>query len=185
MKLLAAKEFNKVFYACYDGKATKHRIKVRAELHQLGMNPKAHFSITGEVERRAGNNRWVFQSGGAIHDQIAEQMPELKPLLLVHLADENGVPMHAYENAGYWAGQTEYQELDLARLANHLRVSQPTILQMLGYIEHCWGELDTITTPAMAWKDACEHYELLEQWQVEADEARKMLNQIAQLEEAK
>jgi len=185
MKLLAAKEFNKVFYTCYDGKAVKHRMKVRAELHQLGMNQKPYFSITGEIERRAGNNRWVFESGGAIHDQIAEQMPQLEPLLLVHLADENGVPMHAYENAGYWAGQTKYQQLDLASLARHLRVSQPTVLQMLGYIEHCWGELDTITTPAMAWKDACEHYELLEQWQAEADEARKMLNQISQLEEAK
>jgi len=185
MKLLAAKEFNKVFYACYNNKATKYRIKVRAELHQLGMNQKPYFSITGEIERRAGNNRWVFQSGGAIHDQIAEQMPELKPLLLVHLADENGVPMHAYENAGYWAGQTKYQELDLASLASHLRVSQPTALQMLGYIEHCWGELNSTHTPAMAWKDACKHYELIEQWQQEADAARKMLNQIAQLEEAK
>ena len=113
MRLLAAKEFNKVFYACYDGKATKHRMKVRAELVHLDGNKKPYFSITGEVERRAGNNRWVFESGGAIHDQIAQQMPELKPLLLVHLADDNGVPMHAYENAAYWAGQTKYQQLDL------------------------------------------------------------------------
>jgi hypothetical protein len=44
MKLLAAKEFNKVFYACYDGKATKHRMKVRAELVQLGMGTKNHTS---------------------------------------------------------------------------------------------------------------------------------------------
>ncbi len=180
MKLLAAKEFNKVFYACYEGKAVKHRMRVRAELHQLGMNPKAHFSITGEVDRRAGNNRWVCESAGAIHDEIAKQMPELKPLLLVHLADENGVPMHAYENAGYWAGQIKYQ-----RLATHLRVSQPLVMQMLGYIEHYWGELDLITTPAVAWQDACEHYELIEQWQQEADTAKAMLNQIAQLQEAK
>ena len=185
MKLLAAKEFNKVFYACYEGKAVKYRMRVRAELHQLGMNQKPYFSITGEVERRAGNNRWVFESGGAIHDQIAEQMPELKPLLLVHLADENGVPMHAYENAGYWAGQTKYQGLDLQSLADHLRVTQQTAFEMIEYIYHGWGELDSIHTPAMAWQDACEHYELIEQWQQEADAARKMLNQIAQLEETK
>jgi hypothetical protein len=185
MKLLAAKEFNKVFYACYNGKATKHRMKVRAELEQLGTNPKAHFSITGEVEHRAGNNRWVFESGGAIHDQIAEQMPELQPLLLVHLADDNGVPMHAFENAGYWAGQTKYQQLDLATLAKHLRVDQQEALEMLEYIKMYWGELDTITTPAMAWQDACENFGYLIRWQQQADEARKMLNQIAQLEEAK
>lgn len=185
MKLLAAKEFNKVFYACYDDKAVKHRMRVRAELHQLGMNQKPYFSITGEIERRAGNNRWVFQSGGAIHDQIAEQMPQLEPLLLVHLADENGVPMHCYENAGYWAGQTKYQQLDLASLARHLRIDQQEALEMLDYIKMYWGELDAVTTPTMAWKDACEHYGLLKQWQAEADAARKMLNQIAQLEEAK
>lgn len=185
MKVLAAKEFNKVFYACYNNKATKHRMKVRAELVQLKGNSNPYFSIQGEVERRAGNNRWVFESAGAIHDQIAEQMPELQPLLLVHLADENGVPMHAYENAGYWAGQTKYQQLDLTSLARHLRVDQQEALEMLEYIEMYWGELDAITTPAMAWKDACKHFGYLIRWQQQADEARKMLNQISQLEEAK
>jgi hypothetical protein len=160
-------------------------MKVRAELVHLDGNKKPYFSITGEVERRAGNNRWVFESGGAIHDQIAEQMPELEPLLLVHLADDNGVPMHAYENAGYWAGQTKYQQLDLATLAKHLRVDQQEALEMLEYIKMYWGELDTITTPAMAWQDACENFGYLIRWQQQADEARKMLNQIAQLEEAK
>lgn len=185
MKLLAAKEFNKVFYACYDGQAAKHRIKVRAELHQLGMNLKAHFSITGEIHRRAKNNRWVFEAAGAIHDEIGQHMPELEPLLLVHLADENGVPMHAYENAGYWAGQTKYQVLDLKMLASHLRVDQQEALEMLEYIEMYWGELDAITTPAMAWEDACEHFGYPIRWQKEADIARRMLNQIVQLEEAK
>ena len=181
MKLLAAKEWNKVFYK----NGFKHRIKVRAELVHRNGNAKPYFSITGEVERRAGNNRWVFESGGAIHDQIAKQMPELQPLLLVHLADDNGVPMHAYENAGYWAGQTKYQIQDLTSLAKHLRVDQQEALEMLDYIKMYWGELDTITTPAMAWQDACENFGYLIRWQQQADEARKMLNQIAQLEEAK
>jgi hypothetical protein len=182
---LAGKDFNKVFFACYDGKAVKHRMKVRAELIHLKGNSNAYFSITGEIERRAGNNRWVFESGGAIHDQIAKVMPELKPLLLVHLADENGVPMHCYENAGYWAGHTKWQQLDLVTLARHLRVDQQEALEMLEYIEMYWGELDTVTTPAMAWKDACEHFGYPIRWQQQADEARKMLNQFAQLEEAK
>lgn len=185
MKLLAAKEFNKVFYACYNGKAVKHRMKVRAELHQLGMNPKPHFSITGEIERQAKNNRWVFESGGAIHDEIAKHMPSLEPLLLVHLADEDGVPMHCYENAGYWAGQTEYQELDLDKLSNHLRVDKQEALEMLDYINMYWGELDSITTPAMAWKDACESFGYPIRWKAEAESARSMLNEIARLEEAK
>ena len=181
MKLLAAKEWNKVFHQ----NGIKYRIKVKADLIHLDGNSNAHFSITGEVERRAGNNRWVFESAGAIHDQITDQMPQLEPLLLVHLADENGVPMHAYENAGYWAGQTKYQIQDLTSLAKHLRVDQAIVILMIDYITNYWGELDAITTPAMAWQNACEHYGLLELWQKQADAAQKMLNQVSKLEEAK
>ena len=180
-KMFAAKQFNKVWI----DEGVKHRLTVRAELHQLGMNQKPYFSITGDLHYRAKNNRWVLISCGAIHEVIAKWMPELKPLLLVHLADANGVPMHAYDNAGYWAGQTKYQQLDLVTLAKHLRVDQQEAFEMIEYIEMYWGELDAITTPAMAWQDAIENYGFLIRWQKEADEARKMLNQIAQLEEAK
>jgi hypothetical protein len=180
MKLLAAKEFNKVFYK----NGFKHRIKVEAELVHRDGNSNAYFSITGEVKHQAKNNRWVFDTAGCIHQEIVEQFPRLKPLCDIHLSDQNGVPMHAYENAGYWAGQTKYKELDLVTLAKHLRVTQAIASDMLNYIAHYWGELDTITTPAMAWKDACERFSLPFQWQQEADAARAMMNQIAQLEEA-
>jgi hypothetical protein len=181
MKLLAAKEWNKVFHE----NGFKYRIKVIAELVHLDGNKKPYFSITGEVDRRAKNNRWVCELAGAIHDEIAKRMPELAPLLLVHLADDNGVPMHAYENAGYWAGESKYQTLDLAMLAKHLRVDQPIARDMLNDIADYWGELDKVTTPQMAWQDACERFGLPFQWQQEADTARSMLNQIAQLQEAK
>jgi hypothetical protein len=122
MKLLAAKEWNKVFHE----NGFKYRIKVRADLIHRDGNKKPYFSITGEVDRRAKNNRWVCELAGAIHDEIAKRMPELAPLLLVHLADDNGVPMHAFENAGYWAGQTKYKQLDLEHVTCfriHLRVT--------------------------------------------------------------
>lgn len=180
MTLLAAKQFRKIWVS----EGQKHRLSVLVELKKLGQNQKAHFSIVGDYEYQAKNNRWLLISAGAIHKEIAKRMPELKPFLLVHLADENGVPMHAYENAAYWAGQTKSKKFDLATLAAHLRVEQPIALDMLDYIAHYWGELDTITTPTMAWKDACERFSLPFQWQQEADKARGMLNQIAQLEEA-
>lgn len=181
MKLLAAKEFNKVFYK----NGFKHRIKVKAELVHRDGNSNAYFSITGEVERKAKNNRWVFETGGCIHQEIVEQFPRLQPLCDIHLSDENGVPMYAYENAGYWAGQTKYQQLDLVALAKHLRVDQQEALEMLDYIKMYWGELDTVTTPTMAWQDACEHFFYPIRWRQQADAARGMLNQITQLEEAK
>jgi hypothetical protein len=172
MKLLAAKEFNKSFYQ----NKTKHKIIVQAELVHRDGNSNAYFSITGETYYRAKNNRWVFNTGDCIHEEILQQFPQLKSLCDIHLSDENGVPMHAFENAGYWAGQTKYQTLDLVTLAKHLRVTQPIALDMLNYIEHYWGELDTTFTPAMAWKDACERFSLPFQWQQQADAAKAMLN---------
>ena len=180
MKLLAAKEWNKVFRQ----NGIKYRIKVKADLIHRDGNSNAYFSITGEVER-SYRNRWVCELAGCIHKEILAQFPQLKPLCDIHLSDENGVPMHAYENAGYWAGQSKYQTLDIFTLAKHLRISTQQALEMLEYIAQYWGELDTITTPAMAWKDACEHFSLLSKWQQEADAAREMLNQITRLEEAK
>ena len=181
MKLLAAKEWNKVFYK----NGFKHRIKVEAELVHRDGNSNAYFSITGEVHYKAKNNRWVLVTTGCIHEEIIEQFPRLQPLCDIHLSDENGVPSHAYANAGYWAGQTKYQTLDLVALAKHLRVDQQEALEMLDYINLYWGELDTVTTPTMAWKDACENFFYPIRWQQEAETARGMLNQITQLEEAK
>jgi len=180
MKLLAAKEWNKVFYR----NGFKHRIKVKADLIHRDGNSNAYFAITGEVKYQAKNNRWVFDSAGCIHEEIFKQFPQLKLLCDIHMSDENGVPSHAYANAGYWAGESKYQTLDLAMLAKHLRVTEPIASDMLNYVAHYWGELDTITTPEMAWKDACERFSLPFQWRQEADAARGMLNQIAQLEEA-
>ena len=178
MTLLKAKEFNKIWLN--DG--VKYRLKVIAGLQQFEQQ-KPYFSVTGDHEYQAKNNRWCLISTGAVHYFIAKQIPELKPLLLVHLADENGVPMHAYQNAAYWAGQTKFHKLDLVNLAHHLRVDQAIVIVMIDYITNYLGELDAITTPAMAWQNACEHFGLLKLWQKQADAAQKMLNQVSKLEE--
>ena len=84
--------------------------------------------------------------------------------------------MHAYENASYWAGQTEYHKLDLPMLTKHLRISEKLANDMLDYIVNFWGEFDETTTPAMAWEGTCKDYGLLEQWKEQAKVAKSMLN---------
>lgn len=170
MSLLAAKEWNKVFLE----NGIKHRIKVRAQLESLGQAP--YFSITGEIQWQAKNNRWMEGAGGCIHDEILQHFPQLQLLVDMHLSDENGVPMHAYENAAYWAGQTKYQKFDEMRLAKHLRISPKLADDMMSYITEYWGVLDEITTPAMAWEGTCEDYELPKQWLEQAKVAKSMLN---------
>lgn len=173
-RLKAANGWTKVFFE--DGQ--KYRIQVQAQLIQLGSNPKPHFSITGTVERLAKNGRKVFQSGGCIHEEILQHLPHLKPLVDIHLSDSDGTPMHAYANAGYWAGNTSYNELNLKQLAKHLQISTELAEEMVGYVQDFYGEFDEITAPDDAWQDTCEHFELPALWKKQADVALAMLNPI-------
>jgi len=177
MKLIAAKQWNKVFVE----NNQKHRIKVIAELHSIG-DQQPYFSITGEVDRQAKNNRWMPFLSGCIHKEILEHFPELQPLVAVHLSDEEGVPMHAYANAAYWAGYTKYQQLDVTKLANHLRVTEWFAKDLIGWLEHHYGtDFDEVTTSTMAWAGTCAENDLLLQWENEAKLAKSMLNIVEEI----
>jgi hypothetical protein len=65
-----------------------------------------YFSITGSIDRKAQNGRWLDDAGGTLHDEIAHHFPELEPYLKWHLVSDEG-PMHYLANAKYW--------LDVAR----------------------------------------------------------------------
>lgn len=60
------------------------------------------FAITGDL--RCNGREY---SGGMLHDEIAERIPELVPFLKWHLVSTDG-PMHYVANALYWAGQSGY-----------------------------------------------------------------------------
>jgi hypothetical protein len=174
MKLLAAKEWNKVFYA----NGEKYRLEVRAELVHLDGNNSPYFSIGGDIFRLAKNGRSVWESGGCIHEEIVKHFPKLQPLVDIHLSDENGVPMHAYANAGYWAGHCKIQpEKNTDILAKHLRVSKEKANEMTTYINLYYGEF---TTPESAWKNTCQDFDLPKQWAAEAEAALALLNKIGE-----
>jgi hypothetical protein len=173
MKLLAAKQWNKVFYE----NGQKHRIKVVAELVHRDGNSNAYFSITGEVERQAKNNRWMPFLSGCIHQEIMQHFPNLASLCDIHLSDEDGVPMHAYANAAYWAGH-EGKEKDTNTLAKHLRVSKDQANEMTTYINHHYGEFDKITTAKQAWENTCKDFDLPNYWFEQARLAKALLNEM-------
>ena len=63
-----------------------------------------HFSVTAELwdtERRFRAHREP-DAGGCMHAEVLEFAPELAPLVLVHLATPDGVPMHAVANGWYF-----------------------------------------------------------------------------------
>jgi hypothetical protein len=177
MTLLAAKEWNKVFY---EG-GQKYRIQVRAELEIVGGNKKPYFSIGGDIHRLAKNGRKVWECGGCIHEEIVKHFPQLQLLVDIHLANDEGVPMHAYANAAYFAGHGEYEKKRTNLLAKHLRVSEKLAIELVEYIDHFWNHFDGITTPEMAWEAACADHDLPEQWRQQAVVAKSMLNVLQEV----
>ena len=174
--IIAGKEWVKVYYE----EGQKHRITVQAQLVHHEGNKKPHFSIGGEIEILAKNGRMIFDSGGCMHEEVLRHFPHLKPLVDIHLSDDDGVPMHAYSNAGYWAGFTKYQERNLERLASHLRVSIEEAENLIQFIENFYGEFDSITTPDRAWEHTCDDEGLTDKWKKEANEALAILSPIFQ-----
>ena len=64
------------------------------------------FSVTGEIERKQGR-RWLEDSGGCIHDEIARHFPEIAHLIKWHLCSTNG-PLHYVDNTVYLAGDRDH-----------------------------------------------------------------------------
>lgn len=86
----------------------RYEIHADAKLYRLG-EQAPYFSVTAELHnlRYRGDNR--IESCGCLHEDVLKSFPELAPVVRVHLADEHGVPMHAYENGRYWLGFTQWQ----------------------------------------------------------------------------
>jgi hypothetical protein len=175
MKLLAAKAWHKVFF----DNGEKYQIIIKSELVHLDGNSSPYFSIGGDIFRLARNGRKPWVAGGCIHEEIVKHFPKLQPLVDVHLSDENGVPMHAYANAAYFAGHEGYEkQTDL--LAKHLRINKDQANEMVTYIDLYYGEFDKITTPESAWKNTCQDFDLPKQWAAEAQAALELLNKIGE-----
>ena len=194
--LYGAKEWRKIvtrdpqgqaWHVSKSGNVMPVVVSVRAQLIKLGGNPLPHFSVTGEIynprSRRAGGDGTI--TGGAIHDLAVHYFPQCAPLVALHLADIDGVPMHAAENAGYWAGLTEYHPVDPGALAHHLRVDDVLAGEILAYVQNGYGEhpdaYDAITTPGGAFRDAIEHFCLYDMWRAEANAGRALLNPVDSL----
>ena len=89
-----------------DGSYIEINVELRGDDGQLSPG----FSVTGDVWERRSNSSarkraargLDIDAGGQVVELIAEAAPELAPLLAVHLADPDGVPMHAKANGWYF-----------------------------------------------------------------------------------
>lgn len=67
-----------------------------------------HGTWSGRAQFRNGREP---DAGGCLHNEILKMAPSLKPLVDVHLADPNGVPMHALASSWYhYSGNARRRE---------------------------------------------------------------------------
>lgn len=123
------------------------RTTVTAGLHHIENNKAPYFSVTCSIDEQAMNNRWMEAGGGASHEHIARLFPHLAPVIALHLAYEDGTPMHATANAIYHAGFSQYPDARCdEHLASHLRITPTEAMQL---VETCAATDD----PAQAMTD--------------------------------
>lgn len=161
-------------------------LTVTSALVHLQGNARPYFSCTADVTRGPGNR---FARGGCLHEEILEHFPNLAPIVAVHLADDDGVPMHAAD-AAYWAGMSsmapndDYGRRTLetddsgrvwapATLAEHLRVDTLTAREIRQHV------LESVPgshlTAAAAWTAEVEA--LKPEWKHEADKALAIIKE--------
>lgn len=70
-------------------------------LEYLEGNADSYFTVTAWFDGYDRDHH-KQEFGGACHEEILAVRPSLKPFVALHLADSNGVPMHAEANGWYW-----------------------------------------------------------------------------------
>lgn len=90
----------KTFTKTYTEDGQQYKITAEVRFDDECKNGHKSFSITGEILRKAKNNRWVFDCCGQIQDDIAKHFPDLVPFFKWHLCSTDG-PLHYLTNTLY------------------------------------------------------------------------------------
>lgn len=133
--------------------------------------------ISGRARKRLGREE---DSAGCQHELVLKAFPKLAPIVKVHLADPDGVPMHAlangwyfysgaassYEHAAIAAGR-DYGYSRLLEKSDHQRAAEALNIEPEDLPEGMDREA------FVAFVDS-----LTERWRRDADEARRVLDQL-------
>lgn len=85
----------------YHENGTEYKIYADVSLDDECHNIHADFSITADVYEKSKNGRWIWHSGGCLHDLIAKHFPELEKFIPLHMCGHEGAPMYPVENGIY------------------------------------------------------------------------------------
>jgi hypothetical protein len=97
---------------------------ITAGLHKIG-NQTPYFSVTAWAPRIRIGNRVIGDWGGCCHKEVLAAVPELAPVVAMHLSHEDGSPMHTEDNGLYHLGFSVYKDAkNLRYAAEHFRCSE-------------------------------------------------------------
>jgi hypothetical protein len=103
-------------------------LTVEAILHQIG-NQEPYFSITGVIKDKTVRHDGGIVACGCLHEEILKADPSLSDLVVMHLSDQDGTPLHAVENGFYFLSNPK--DYPAAVLAKHLRIAEDEAAQMI------------------------------------------------------
>ena len=103
--ILTKSQFKNYGPKFYTERGTQYRIVAHVRYDDQCGNGHNSFAITATIDRKAGG-RWMDDSGGCCHDEVAKHFPELAPFIKWHLTSSGG-PMHYAGNVVYLAGDRD------------------------------------------------------------------------------
>lgn len=101
---LVKSQFKKYGPKVYAEGGEKYRITATVRYDDEFGNGHNSFSVTADIDCQDSRGRWVDDSGGCCHDEIAKHFPDLAPVIKWHLTISDG-PMHYLANTVYHATQ--------------------------------------------------------------------------------
>lgn len=90
----------KTFTKTYTEDGQQYKITAKVRFDDECKNGHKTFAITGGILMKGKNNRWLFDSCGMLHEDIAKHFPDLVPFFKWHLCSADG-PMHYLANTLY------------------------------------------------------------------------------------
>ncbi len=146
-------DFTKVVTFHEDG--VLKRLTATISLDDDCKNGCCDFHITGKVDYKARNGRWVFESCGCIHDEVSKHIKSFAPFTKLHLCNYMGQPMYPIENGMYIMRE------DFKRGMDFLRISKEECNKLAPA---------AVLSDKLYFKYMLFHLGIVDRWQKEANE---------------
>lgn len=127
----------------------EYRATIVLKLYQIDGNKMPYFSFTADIREKQRNGRYAEYMGGCCLEEIKKCLSDFDDLVKLHLSDNNGIPLYAYENGAYWIRE------NIKKGADYLRISEDEAEKL---------PLDD----KFAYFKALEDMGILDRWQKEA-----------------